>query len=332
MIGKKLTAAILSLSFMLSAASCTFPGGTAETDETHTRSTRAEVEENIVETSQKIANALANCDIEALSKCCDREPRHIGDVMPVIEETDDEDAKPDKKLMVENMIASTITCVVDKNSYKTEFWSDECSIDAVFSYKDYHKVLQEQDIFLNPGDFNSRLMDVTDTVDITFTLKFKKLGSKTLLKNADDLSEIYSYTDTTLNYMKSFFDMVDDIYMTGDKWDPVTESYTDTDTFEIVLELNELGHEYIWEYVYRVSNETSPKWTHLFTSGKVVEKYPDEIHVIYTQDTIIEEGFYCILFYNYYDDTIIGYEFDVFTSDTSETSETDETGETSEPG
>ena len=32
------------------------------------------------------------------------------------------------------------------------------------------------------------------------------------------------------------------------------------------------------------------------------------------------EGFYCILFYNKYDGTIIGYEFDVYRSDTAATS------------
>ncbi len=329
--GKKLIATVLVTFFTMSLVSCSLPADPNSTLETHSRENRIEFEKNIVETVGRITDALAECDYEDLLEYCSETPELIGDAMPVAPESADGSlSNTDKKKMVENMIAGTITSRVEKETFKTEFWSEECTIDVTFSYKDYNQVTLQRDVFLNPGDFNSRLLDVTDTIDQVFTLKFKKVGNKVLLANADSLVPLYDYKNTDLNYMRSFFDMVERIYMTGEGWDQYTDSYTNTDTFEIVLVLSPNASDYIWEYVYRVSNETSPNWTHLYTSGKIVDKYPSEIRITYTADHIIEEGFYCILFYNYYDDTIIGYEFDVFNTLTSETENTSETSETTE--
>ena len=170
------------------------------------------------------------------------------------------------------------------------------------------------------------LGNVTDTVDFTLTLNFQKHYNEFFLQNPEGLTVLYDYTDTELNYI-SIFDMVDDIYLTGADYDPETESYYATDTFEIVLVLNEEASKYVWQYKYRVSIETYPEWTHLYRSEKITEYNPTEIHVTYTADQIFEDGYYVILFYNYYDDMIIGMEFDVY-KDTKEVVMARKTAET----
>ena len=125
--------------------------------------------------------------------------------------------------------------------------------------------------------------------------------------------------------MDSFFDMVDDIYMTGENWNPAAQAYVDTNTFEIVLVLNEQASDYIWQYIYRVALEESYfEWTDIYISGEIIEKYPTEIHIVYTQDELFDNGFYVIAFYNYYDDTVIGYEFDVYKTYDATSAETSE--------
>lgn len=339
---KKIIATILVLANVLTMASCTpfdfitshTTNDTEEETDDDEEDDHSDTKDAVFETVDDIADALADCDFDRFRRHCDCNTDAIEEIMPVDDtDYDDEDAVMDKDLVVRNMIAKTITYEIDEKSFEKGFMGSTCSVDVTFSYKDYYEVLGKKEVFLNPGDFNYMLDEVTNTIDTTITLHFKKNYNDYLLTNADDLVVLYEYEDTELEYMRSLFDMVDDIYMTGPEWDPETESYYNTNTFEIVLVLNEQASQYIWQYVYRVSIETSPNWTHLYRSDTVVDRYPTEIRITYTQDQVFEDGVYCILFYNYYDDTIIGYEFDVYknpkgTQITDETESPEETEET----
>ena len=84
----------------------------------------------------------------------------------------------------------------------------------------------------------------------------------------------------------------------------------------MVLKISEEGQEYDWEYSYKVALE-KPEFTNIYMSPKITEVTPEEIHITYSQEENFEEGFYCILVYSDHDDTIIGYEFDVFRTESS---------------
>ena len=337
---KKFIATILVLANVMTLASCTTPFDiipTQSTEETEDEEDDddddpSDAKDGVFDSVDDIATALAKCDYNMFRRHCDgNNTGGIEKIMPV-DEDDDDDDKIDKDLVVRNMIASTITYEIDEKSFKKGFLGSTCSVEVTFSYKDYYEVLEQKETFINPGDFNAMLEEVTDTIDNKITLQFKKHYNDYLLANPGDLKVLYDYEDTELNYMRSLFDMVDKIYMTGNGWDEEHDCYYDTNTFEIVLELNEQASEYIWQYVYRVSLEGDPKWTHLYTSDTVTDRYPTEIRITYSQEENFDDGFYCILFYNYYDDTIIGYEFDVYnthdgTPDTAETTITTETEE-----
>ena len=322
---KKIIATILVLANVMTMAACTpfdfiTSHTTEETDEEDDDdddddgdNDTSDMEAAVFETVDDIATALAKCNYDSFQRNCDGDTSKVEELMPVDDtDYDDDDAKMDKDLVVRNMIASTITYEIDEKSFNKGFMGSTCSVDVTFSYSDYYKVLEQKETFINPGDFNAMLAEVTDTIDTKITLEFKKHYNEYLLTNGNDLAVLYDYKDTELNYMRSLFDMVDKIYMTGAGWDDANDCYYDTNTFEIVLELNEQASEYIWQYVYRVSLEGYPNWTHLYTSDTVTDRYPTEIRITYTQDELFDDGFYCILFYNYYDDTIIGYEFDVY--------------------
>ncbi len=315
---KKIIATLLILANVMSLASCmskpktTSPFDDDEDEEEEETEKTSSIEEGVFNTVDKIAQSLADCDYESLKKYCAAEPEAIGKAMPAIDESTE---KASKDELVKNMIASTISYKIDVDSFETSFWGKN-TVDVTFSYKDYHKVFDIKNEFINPGDFNTVLGDITDTVDFTLTLEFQKNYNEFYLENSDILTVLYDYKDTKLKYI-SLFDMVDDIYLTGVDYDEETESYYATDTFEIVLVLNEQASKYVWQYKYRVSIETYPEWTHLYRSDKITVHNPTEIHVTYTADQIFEDGYYVILFYNYYDDTIIGMEFDVY-KDTKE--------------
>ena len=327
---RKIIASVLIMSNLLVLASCmsqpkaTSPFDDDDDDDADDKRDNApsSIEEGVFDTIDEIAEALAECDYDSFKKYCEADADYIRDAMPIVDESTE---KATKQELVENMIAATITYEIDKDSFQSTFLGAS-SVDVTFSYKDYRKASEMKDGFINPGDFNTVLGNVTDTVDFTLTLNFQKHYNEFFLQNPEGLTVLYDYTDTELNYI-SIFDMVDDIYLTGADYDPETESYYATDTFEIVLVLNEEASKYVWQYKYRVSIETYPEWTHLYRSEKITEYNPTEIHVTYTADQTFEDGYYVILFYNYYDDMIIGMEFDVY-KDTKEVVMARKTAET----
>ena len=327
---RKIIASVLIMSNLLVLASCmsqpkaTSPFDDDDDDDADDKRDNApsSIEEGVFDTIDEIAEALAECDYDSFKKYCEADAEYIREAMPVVDESTE---KATKQELVENMIAATITYEIDKDSFQSTFLGAS-SVNVTFSYKDYRKASEMKDGFINPGDFNTVLGNVTDTVDFTLTLNFQKHYNEFFLQNPEGLTVLYDYTDTELNYI-SIFDMVDDIYLTGADYDPETESYYATDTFEIVLVLNEEASKYVWQYKYRVSIETYPEWTHLYRSEKITEYNPTEIHVTYTADQIFEDGYYVILFYNYYDDMIIGMEFDVY-KDTKEVVMARKTAET----
>lgn len=316
---KQITAILLALSLLASMTGCSIPGDIDIFGANADEEAIAEAEAGVLESVDAIAGALADCDYDVLKRNCVNEARVVKNSMPVVDKDE-----TDKSLIVKNMIASTITYQIYDGSFQTDLKGGTSSVKVIFSYANYHRVLNECEYFVNPGDFNSRLAEVEDTINVIIDLQFQQHLNEYLLVNASDLVEVYNYDDTQLNYMNSFFDMVDEIYMAGDGWDPVTNSYTDTDTFECVLVLNDQASEYIWQYVYVIAEETWPDLTYTYISDWITERYPNEIRITYTADELFEEDTYIIVFYNDYDDEAVYYEFSVYKTDTEPAGETAE--------
>jgi beta-lactam-binding protein with PASTA domain len=78
----------------------------------------------------------------------------------------------------------------------------------------------------------------------------------------------------------------------------------------MVLVLNERAKQYIWKYVYRLAEETNPKWTVIYTSQYITDQYPSEIRVKYTQRDNIKTGFYAFYLIDPQTSNIYGMEFD----------------------
>ena len=330
--GKKFIAILLILVNVFTLASCMKP---KETDPSETETDESDVsttESSVYEAVGRIAASLAECNYENFRKNSTKDSKEVEKAMPAVPEIADDDYKtprPDKALVVKNMVISSLTYEIDEKSFKSGLWGSDCSIDVKFSYKDYNEVVGKRDIFLGPADFNTLLADVEKTIDKTITLKFKKEGRHYLLSNPDDVVSLYYFEVPKLKYMNSIFDMVDKVYMVGDTWDPVKECYTDTNTIEMVLVLNERAKQYIWKYVYRLAEETNPKWTVIYTSQYITDQYPSEIRVKYTQRDNIKTGFYAFYLIDPQTSNIYGMEFDVVnTAEPSQTSTTESTQST----
>ena len=328
---KKIIAAILIMANVLSLASCSIfnkPDDDNDPDETG-ETTMSTSEEKVFETVEKIGKALAECDYGKFKENCSKESRDIEKAMPSISNDNDDDYKKQKvtdNWRVRNMIAATITYKIDEKSFKSGFWGKDCSVDVVFSYKDYHEVLGMREEFLGPADFNTLLYDVEKTIDTKVTLKFKKDGRNYLLENPDDLLPLYEYEKIDdMKFLKNYFSLIKNTYMTGPGWDPVTESYTDTNTFTIVFELDDRAKNYIWRYKYAVSEGKGFDWDYKFISAEINDEYPTEIRLTFSQDENFKTGFYHFFLYDPQTKSIYGLEYDVYnTQDGGKPTETSE--------
>ncbi len=342
---RKITAAILIFANVLSLASCTAvkkPEETTVPDVSEEEDHRSYSEEKVYESIENIAASLAACDFDDLSKWCSGTPYELRDLMPVIEEEEDDDtyhSRSDEENMhlIKNMIASTITYEIDESTFKSFFLEKRYTVDVRFSLKDYKKVSKMRGKFLGAADFNTLMAEEESMIDSVLTLEFVKRDKHYLLSNPEVLAGLYDYDLPELEFMRNHFDMIEDSYMTGPGWDPYTESYYDTNTFEFVVELDANAPNYIWKYVYLISEETEPEWTRIYLSDSIIDKYPTGIHLTYTQEENFSTGYYCFIIYDYQSEDIYGWEFNVYNSaDTLSSSSTvtgtvtDVTGETEE--
>lgn len=327
---KKLISIVLVLANVLTLASCQVFEKPDETKASKENKTSG-VKEEVFDTVAKIGTALAECDLEKFTENCVASSREIERKMPVVTEEDDDYKTPKitDQWRLMNMIASSITYEIDESSFKGGIWGSKCSVDVKFSYKDYRRVKMSKTEFLGPAEFNTLLRDTAETVDQTITLEFVKgdSGRHYVLANPDDLAPVYDYKVSDVKFFK-LFDMVKKCYMTGDGFNTKTDTYSNTNSFTIVFELDNRAENYIWTYIYAVVLETQPDWTYLYTSKTVIDKNPNEIRITYTQDKNFEDGFYAFFIYDQTNKQLVGQEFYVKNTPTeTEPSSTESTSE-----
>ena len=342
MMFKKVISMMLALACVLSMASCSIFDKPKETEETSKESRTSGVKEEVFSTIDKIGDALANCDLEKFTENCVASSREMEKKMPVI--TDDDNVIDYKKSKTTqawklcNLIATSITYEIDEKSFKGGIWGSKCSVDVKFSYKDYKKVKEMKEQFMGPAEFNTLLRDVTETVDETYTLEFVKAekGRHFVLANPDVLASVYNYDVGDVKFFK-LFDMVKRSYLEGDGYDKTTDTYSNTNSFTIVFELDERAKDYTWTYIYALALETEPNWTYIYTSKTVIDKNPTEIRITYTQDNNFEDGFYAFFIYDQNNKQLVGQEFhvknkpvDTVTGNTPDTSDATDTTETTD--
>lgn len=288
---------------------------TAEADESSesTEPTLPPTQEAVYEAIDDVATALAECDRESLGKHCSGDISVIEDNMPVITKMpEDKTEVPDYEMMVRTMIAATITYKIDDTTYNGGMLGRDPVVDVTFSYKDYNEVLFQREQFLGAADFNDLLGGVENTIDKKVTLEFDKDGSKYYLRNVEVLDGIYDYAVEGLDYMNSILDMVKDGHLEGDGYDVYYGCYRDTNTIDVVFELNDNACDYVWQYIGGVYLEVSETENEkIYTSDTIVEKNPREIRFTYSQEENFAEGKYMVFLYDPLREWMVGLEFEI---------------------
>ena len=317
---KRVTAAVLILVSIFLLAACTVTGSTDESGDAREENNRSYSEEKIYGVIDKICVAIASCDGESLKQYCNVAPYGIINDMPVVMEFDENNYHvTDNMLLVRNMIASTIEYEIDESSYKASIFDKKYTVDVTLSWKDYSKIIDKRDVFLGAADFNMLMAEEESRILKTYTLQFVKKDNHYLLANPSVLAGIYDYDLPELEFMKNYFDMIEDSYMSGPGWDSYTECYYDTNTFEFDIVLDWRAPNYVWQYIYVVAKKNGSDWDTIYNSGTVMDKYPTKITLTYSQEENFEEGHYYFIIYDVQSENIYGWEYDVFNSKQTET-------------
>ena len=160
---KKIMAVILTASILMSVSSC-----------------RDKKADEVLDLAEAIANYTCDRNYKMLVKY-NREGDE--DLMEILEAVEDDEYK--------EVIASTLAFEFEESSLK-KHGKNEYTVDVTFSYVDYEKVLEDEDIE-SVEDFEDAVDDCDDFIEEEITLEFEVDGSKIIFVNIDDLEDLFPY-------------------------------------------------------------------------------------------------------------------------------------------
>ena len=120
--GKKIISTVLTLAMMTSVAGCS-----------------KQFDESMVSIADRVCGSIADGDYSKASKYFDDKNKKLEEAMTF-------DSDEDISNSAAELILDTVTYEVDEESYESDFFGKEGSIDVVFTYVDYEKVLDSQEI------------------------------------------------------------------------------------------------------------------------------------------------------------------------------------------
>ncbi len=190
------------------------------------------------------------------------------------------------------IILSTFSYEVDEDSLESDFFGKEGSIDVTFSIVDYESVLDDHDVFRDLDEFESLIEDCDDRIETSITLEFEKVDGDALIVNSDEFTDLFSFKDIEITLAGVLYDhLTGEHYFTGYNYDSATGEYTDTNTIELIFELDDLGTELDWDYSYEIQYGSSGYFGSDLLTKPEGQSTIDIIYEDYSVD-ILEDGMY----------------------------------------
>lgn len=273
---------MVSSSILLSLCSCTL----------------LSIEEPVLDMAEDLGKYITARDYKKISKLAGEEDEDLEAVLSLSTDTsvNDNDAR--------EIIASTLTCEVDEDSYSGD--NSKGSVDIVFTYVDYEQVLEDVPVFPDIDAFEEAIEDCDDTVEVTLTFKFKKDGGDVVCTNISDIAELFPYSKEEFN-----FALAPTEYIGGFDFIGSGIGFVYLDTTDITCELSVTGDgQYLtWDYYFTVEADG----VNVYQSSPVTVENPTELVAEYSSSNgdVLEDGEYYIAFYTADDEYIYGAYCDV---------------------
>ena len=260
--GKKIISTVLTLAMMTSVAGCS-----------------KQFDESMVSIADKVCGSIADGDYSKASKYFDDKNKKLEEAMTF-------DSDEDISNSAAELILDTVTYEVDEESYESDFFGKEGSIDVVFTYVDYEKVLDSQELFKDFQSFQDALTECEDTVEFAVTLEFEKQDGNAVIVNSDDLIDLFSFGDIDIEFAGILGDYVSSQYFTGSAYSSSDNTYTDAYEICYMVELTGAGTDFEWDYYYVVDGPSGYS-----TESEVITKPEGESSISVVIDEIIDGDF-----------------------------------------
>ena len=266
-------AVLLTISMMISTAGCS-----------------KKFDESMLSVADKACSAVASGDYSKASKYFDDKNKKLEEAMTFESGNEISDE-------IAEMVLSTVSYEVDEDSYESDFLGKNGTVDVLFTYVDYEKVLDDTEIFKDIEAFETALDDCDDKIEFSVTLEFEKQEDKAVIVNSDDLIDLFSFNDIEIELAGILGDHVVSSGFTGVEYDQSTNTYTNTSVLEFNISLDEVGTEFEWEYYYSFDAPIFLDDSDLLTKSEgessisVTVTYPNT-------DEIFDDGEYTINVYD----------------------------------
>ena len=264
---------LLVVSMLMSTASCS-----------------KKFDESMLSVADKACAAVASGDYSKASKFIDGKNKKLEEAMTF-------DSGNDITDDIAEMILSTVSYEVDEDSFESDFFGKNGTVDVLFTYVDFEKVLDDTEIFKDFDAFEEALDDCDDVVEFSVTLEFEKQDGKAVIVNSDDLIDLFAFSDVEIELAGLLADHVTSFDFMGAEYDTSVNTYTDTSVIEFNIDLDEIGTEFDWDYYYTFDAPIDLDDSDLLTkpagesSIDIVVPYP------YT-DEVFDDGEYTLSVYD----------------------------------
>ncbi len=265
---KKDISLLLLASIMLTTCSCAF----------------GNIEEDVLDMADQLGKNIVDRNYKKITKIAGDEDDKLEAVLSL--STDDSVSDNEAR----EIIASTLSYEVDEDSYEGD--RKEGSVDIVFTYVDYEKVVDDNPVFADLGAFEEAIEDCDDTVEVTVTFDFEKDKDGIFCTNIGDIEDIFPYSKDEFNFALALYEYVDGITFIDCGAGFV---YTDVDYISCTLGVTGDGQLLTWDYYYTVERDGS----RIYESGIITAECPTQLEAEYSASgsDILEDGEYNFTFY-----------------------------------
>ncbi len=251
---RSLSLLIISSIVLAGLSGCSVPLGNADTDD-------------IIAAASEISDLIIDRDEIRLPNRIDGRYQIIGSSMIF-----DDDEPDEGSLQVRNAIADTMDyCVVEDSCEAIS--STEGTVDVVFSFADYSKVLEEQS-FSNGSDASDAISDCGDRIEITVNMDLVYKDDDWKLYNFDVIPTIFPFDSEVFTFAMDIRDMITDSY-----WDEAEDDvYTNSPRLRYVMQFDpeKTGDTISYSYQFTYEGEI------LEESDVITDNTPDEVVILYT--------------------------------------------------
>lgn len=242
----------------------------------------------ILEAANSIAGFVVARDYKKLLKHASGGDDDLSEKM-ILDPTGDEIQKKAR-----TYIADTLSYTIDENTYEGKSNGERGSVDIVFTYVDYEKLLSDDVVYADLKEFSSAVKKCKSRIEETVTLSFEKKEDKIVCTNINKLEVLFPYSDVEFPLAKSRMSYLGFGTFSGTEYDPSAGVYTNTGEITLSVEVLGDGQKLTWLYYYEITCEDRV----IYTTDVLKEEQPEYLEADYAiTGDVLSEGTYTVSFY-----------------------------------